>query len=56
VIAPAETKINTEKTSPTYTGEFPLSSLPPGDYVLHVTISDKTAAASGSKELRFTIY
>ena len=56
VIAPPETKINTEKTSPTYTGEFPLSSLPPGDYVLHVTISDKTAGASASKQLKFTIY
>jgi VWFA-related protein len=53
VIAPPEIKINADKV---YTGEFPLSSLPPGDYVLHVTVNDKTAAASASKQLRFTIY
>ncbi|HEX5875066.1 MAG TPA: hypothetical protein VFY60_10500, partial [Pyrinomonadaceae bacterium] len=53
VIAPPEIKINADKV---YTGEFPLSSLAPGDYVLDVTINDKTAAASASQQLRFTIY
>jgi VWFA-related protein len=53
VIAPPEIKINADKV---YTGEFPLSSLAPGDYVLDVTINDKTAAASASKQLKFTIY
>lgn len=53
VIAPPETKISADKV---YTGEFPLSSLPPGDYVLDVTLNDKTTPASASKQLRFTIY
>lgn len=53
VIAPPEIKINADKV---YTGEFPLSSLAPGDYVLDVTVNDKTAAASDSKQLKFTIY
>jgi VWFA-related protein len=60
VITPAEAKVSTDKvTNPaniSYTGEFPLSSLAPGSYVLQVTVTDHTTNTSASQELRFTIY
>ena len=60
VITPAEAKVSTDKiTNPAnipYTGEFPLSSLLPGSYVLQVTVTDHTANTSASQELRFTIF
>jgi len=60
VITPPETKVSTEKLTNfaniTYTGEFPLSSLPAGSYLLDVIVSDKTANKSASQQLRFTVY
>ncbi len=60
VITPPEAKVSTEKLTNfaniTYTGEFPLSSLPPGSYLLDVTVTDKTANKSASQQLRFTVY
>jgi hypothetical protein len=60
VITPPEIKISTEKlsnfTNIPYTGEFPLSSLPPGSYELQVTITDQTTKASASQQFKFTIY
>ena len=60
VITPPETKVSTEKltnfANVTYTGEFPLSSLPPGSYVMQVTVTDKTTSGSASQQLRFTVY
>ncbi len=60
VITPPETKITTEKltnfTNIPYTAEFPLSSLPPGSYVLDITITDQTTKASASQQFKFTIY
>jgi hypothetical protein len=60
VITPPETKITTEKltnfTSIPYTGQFPLSSLPPGSYELQVTILDQKSKASASQQFKFTIY
>ena len=60
VITPPEIKINTEKVTNAanipYTGEFPLSSLPPGSYELQITITDQTKKASASQEFKFTVY
>ena len=60
VITPPEIKVSTDKltsfTNIPYTGEFPLSSLPPGNYVLDVTVMDRTSTASDSQQLRFTVY
>jgi hypothetical protein len=60
VIAPPEIKISTEKLSNfaniPYAGEFPLSSLPPGNYELQMTITDQTKKASASQQFKFTIY
>lgn len=60
IITPPETKISTEKLTNfnniTYTGEFPLSSLAPGNYMLEVTINDRVANKSSSQQLKFTIY
>ena len=60
VITPPEAKVSTEKLTNfaniTYTGEFPLSSLPPGSYVLDVAVTDKTGNKSGSQQLRFEVY
>ena len=52
VINPPEIKISTIP----YTGEFPLSSLPPGNYELQVTITDQTTKASASQQFKFMIY
>jgi hypothetical protein len=60
VITPPETKINTEKVTNVanipYTGEFPLSSLPPGSYELQVTVTDQTTKASASQQFKFIVY
>ena len=60
VLTPPEAKISTEKLTNfaniTYSGEFPLNSLPPGHYVLDVTVMDRVASASDSQQFRFTIY
>jgi VWFA-related protein len=52
VLTPPEiTATNTQ-----YTGEFPLSALPPGNYVLELTVTDRTKKTSASQQLRFTIF
>lgn len=60
VMTPPEVRVNTEKQTNldnvTYAGEFPLSSLPPGRYVLDVTITDRTAKTSASQQFSFTIH
>jgi VWFA-related protein len=60
VITPAEIKVSTEKASNLanipYTGEFPLQSLPPGNYVLDLTVNDQAAGKSASQQYPFTVY
>ena len=60
VITPPEAKVATEKLTNfatiTYTGEFPLISLPPGNYLLDVTVLDHTGNNSASRQLKFTVY
>jgi len=60
VVSPPEITIPTEKltsfaTVP-YTGEFPLSALTPGNYVLELTVTDRTRKASAIQHLNFSIY
>jgi hypothetical protein len=38
-----------------YGGQFPLSSLPAGRYVMNVTITDQLAKASASQRLSFQV-
>jgi hypothetical protein len=60
VITPPEIKIGTEKAPNAanipYTGEFPLSSLPPGSYELQMTVTDQTKKASASQQFTFTVH
>ena len=60
VITPPEAKVATEKLTNfatiTYTGEFPLVSLPPGNYLLDVTVLDHVGNNSASQQLKFTVY
>jgi hypothetical protein len=60
VITPPEIKISTEKQTNlaniTYAGEFPLSSLPAGNYVLEVAVKDRTANTSASQQFKFKVY
>jgi VWFA-related protein len=60
VLTPPETSISTDKltsfTSIPYAGQFPLSSLQPGNYVLELTITDHTRNATASQQLSFSIY
>ena len=60
IITTPETKVSTEKQTNfaniTYTGEFPLSSLPPGSYVMEVIVTDKNKPASESQKMKFTVY
>lgn len=55
-----EVKVSTEKASNLanipYTGEFPLQSLAPGDYVLDLTVNDQAAGKSASQQYPFTVY
>ena len=60
IITPSEAKVSTDKLTNfaniPYTGEFPLSSLTPGSYVLQVTVTDHTTHAAATQEFPFTIY
>jgi VWFA-related protein len=60
VITPAEIKVSTEKASNLanipYTGEFPLQSLPPGNYLLDLIVNDQAAGKSVSQQYPFTVY
>ena len=60
VITPPEITIPTEKltnlTSIPYTGEFPLSALTPGNYVLELTVTDRTRKTSASQQLAISVY
>ncbi len=60
VISTPEIKVSTEKASNLanipYTGEFPLQSLAPGNYLLDLTAMDKTAGKSVTQQYHFTVY
>jgi len=55
VLTPPEIVVPTGKLSP-YTGEFPLSALPPGNYVLELTATDRTRKTSATQQLSFSVY
>jgi hypothetical protein len=60
VLSPPEITIPTDKLSNfaniPYTGEFPLSALPPGNYVLELTATDRTRKTSATQQLPFSVY
>jgi VWFA-related protein len=60
VLAPPEITIPTDKlsnfTNIPYAGEFPLSALPPGNYVLELTATDRTRKTSATQQLSFSVY
>ena len=60
VLTPPEFVVPPDKvTNPAnipYTGEFPLSSLPPGNYVLELTVTDRTKKATDIQQLSFSVY
>lgn len=60
VLTPPEITVSTDKltsfTNIPYTAEFPLSALPPGNYVLDLTVTDRTRKTSASQQLSFTVY
>jgi VWFA-related protein len=60
VLTPAEIVVGADKISnPTnspYTLEFPLSALSPGDYILELTVTDRTRQTSASQQLNLTVY
>ena len=60
VLTPPEINIPTDKVSNStnipYTGEFPLSALLPGDYVLELTAIDRTRKSSATQQLPFSVY
>ena len=60
VLTPAEIVVPTEKlsnlTNIPYTGEFPLSALTPGNYILELTVADRTRKTSAKQELPLTVY
>ena len=60
VLTPPEIKIPTDKVSNVsnlpYTGEFPLSALPPGNYILELTATDRTRTVSATQQLPFSVY
>jgi hypothetical protein len=60
VLTPPEFVVPTDKlsniTNIPYTGELPLSALPPGNYVFELTVTDRARKTSASQELPFTIY
>ena len=60
VLAPPEISVPTDKVSNVanipYTGEFPLSTLAPGNYTLELTATDRTRKTSATQQLSFTVY
>jgi len=60
VLTPPEIVVPTEKltnfTNIPYTGEFPLSALPPGNYTLELTVTDRTKKTSATQHLPLTVY
>jgi len=60
VLAPPEINLPPEKASNVanipYTGEFPLSTLPPGNYTLELTATDRTRKVSATQQIQFTVY
>jgi VWFA-related protein len=60
VLTPPEINVPTDKLSNpgniSYTGEFPLSSLPPGNYTLELTATDRTRKAPATQQLTFSVY
>jgi VWFA-related protein len=60
VVTPAEIVVGADKISnpanSPYTLEFPLSALSPGNYILELTVTDRTRKASATQQLSFTVY
>jgi hypothetical protein len=60
VLTPPEINIPTDKlsnfTNIPYTGEFPLSALPPGNYLLELTATDRARKTSATQQLPFSVY
>ena len=60
VLTPPEIVVPTEKltnfTNIPYTGEFPLSALPPGNYTLELTVTDRAKKTSATQHLPLTVY
>ncbi|HSE17666.1 MAG TPA: VWA domain-containing protein [Pyrinomonadaceae bacterium] len=60
VLTPAEIVVPTDKlsnlTNIPYTGEFPLSALTPGNYILELTVTDRTRKTSATQQLPLTVY
>lgn len=60
VLAPPEINIATDKagnaTNIPYAGEFPLNSLPSGDYILELTVTDRTRKTSATQRLPITVF
>jgi VWFA-related protein len=54
IVVPPE-KISNPANFP-YTLEFPLSSLSPGNYILELTVTDRTRKTSASQQLSLTVY
>jgi VWFA-related protein len=60
VITPPEISVSTDKLTSfaiiPYTAEFPLSALPPGNYVLDLTVTDRTKKTSATQRLSMSVY
>jgi len=60
ILTPPEVRVKTEKLTNfdniPYAGEFPLSSLPAGRYVMEVTITDRTTKTSAAQQVSFSVY
>jgi hypothetical protein len=60
VLTPSEIVVPTDKlsnfTNIPYTGEFPLSALTPGNYILELTVTDRTRKTSATQQLPLTVY
>lgn len=60
VLTPPEISAATDKITNfaiiPYTAEFPLSALPPGDYVLELTVTDRTKKTSATEQISMTVY
>ena len=60
VLTPPEITASTDKLTGfaviPYTAEFPLTALPRGDYVLELTVTDRTKKTSATQQVSMTVY